>query len=143
VGGRRSRGQWLSVRLVHAFGPHLPAETYAVVPPIGTATTHAVARMVLEEAMATARRTVPDLEISAHLLAGSATPALLDEVRDARLLVLGSGGRRGLSARLHGSVAGDVAVRSPCPVVVIHPVPAVVGTAAGSTSPRSEDQNAR
>jgi len=53
---------------------------------------------------------------------GTAAWALLDQARDAQLLVLGGRGRSGVHALLAGSIAGRVVRHSPCPVVFIHPV---------------------
>ena len=59
--------------------------------------------------------------MTTRLLPATAVPALLGEARDARLLVLGSRGRRGMSGHLRRSVTAQVSARARCPVVVIRP----------------------
>jgi nucleotide-binding universal stress UspA family protein len=116
------------LRVVHAFRPPLAADACGLVAPIDSFyTIRTTAQLVLQDAVNRARSVTPNMEMSARLLAGPATRALLGQARDAQLLVLGSRGRSGLRHRLPGSVAGRVARRSPCPVVVIRPV--VIGSA--------------
>jgi nucleotide-binding universal stress UspA family protein len=51
---------------------------------------------------------------------GSAARVLLDECKDAQLLVVGSRGHGGFYGLLLGSVSAAVAEHAPCPVLVIH-----------------------
>ena len=84
---------------MHAFHPPLPADPYGVVPAMGgLPLAWAGAEQVLARAMARARSVAPDIPVTTRLLQATAVPALLGEARDARLLVLGSRGRRGLRA---------------------------------------------
>ncbi|MFJ3091405.1 universal stress protein [Streptomyces sp. NPDC086838] len=66
-----------------------------------------------------ARRRVPDLDISAEVLAEDAAGALLREGTEAAAVVVGSRGRSGFADLLLGSVALVVAARSRSPVVVV------------------------
>lgn len=52
---------------------------------------------------------------------GPAASVLLDEARDASLLVVGSRGHGGFTGLLLGSVSQQCASHSTCPVVVVHP----------------------
>ncbi len=78
----------------------------------------------------------------ARSLAVEGTPAwkaVIDTAKeqDASLIVLGSHRHAGLGGRLAGSVAGDVAARSPRPVLIIRDHGNPDGHAASETSPAS------
>jgi nucleotide-binding universal stress UspA family protein len=51
---------------------------------------------------------------------GNAAQVLLDETKDAQLLVVGSRGHGGFAGLLLGSVSANCAEHARCPVVVIH-----------------------
>jgi nucleotide-binding universal stress UspA family protein len=72
--------------------------------------------------VARAHSVAPDTRVSARLLTATTAWALLDQARDAQLLVLGGRGRSGVRALLARSITDRVVRHSPCPVVVIHPV---------------------
>ena len=113
--------------------PPLPADPYRDGPASdGIPLAWAGAEQVLAQAMARARSVVPDIHMTTRLLQTTAALALLDEARDACLLVLGHRGLRGLRGLLSRSVAAQVAARAPCPVAVIRP-PVALG--AGSPLP--------
>lgn len=59
--------------------------------------------------------------VTGQLVETSAVTALLEEVRDGDLLVLGSHGRGGLRARLLGSTVNSVLDSAAVPVVVVRP----------------------
>jgi len=110
------------LRVVHAFHPPLPADPYGAVPAMGgIPLARAGAEQVLARAMVRARSVAPDIQVTTRLLPATAAPALLGEARDARLLVLGSRGRRGLRGLLSRSVSAQVSAHARCPVVVIRP----------------------
>lgn len=79
------------------------------------------AEWILTEAKAHAREVAPDIRVIADLFAGPAAPTLLDEARDADLVVVGSRGVGGFRGLLVGSVSATVAAHAPCPVIVVHP----------------------
>ena len=60
-----------------------------------------------------------DVEIERLLIEGAAGSVLLDEARDAELLVVGSRGRGGFAGLLLGSVSQQRAHHASCPVVII------------------------
>lgn len=62
--------------------------------------------------------------VTGQLVETSAVTALLEELRDGDLLVLGSHGRGGLRARLLGSTVNSVLDSAAVPVVVVRPTPA-------------------
>jgi nucleotide-binding universal stress UspA family protein len=76
---------------------------------------------ILIEAEAHARGLAPDIKVTANLFIGPAAPTLLNEARDADLVVVGSRGVGGFRGLLVGSVSATVAAHAPCPVVVVHP----------------------
>ena len=51
---------------------------------------------------------------------GNAAQVLLDETKDAQLLVVGSRGHGGFAGLLLGSVSASCAAHAECPVLVIH-----------------------
>ena len=79
------------------------------------------ARTMLEDALALAQKTEPDLEVHPVLVDADARTALVDASRTARLLVLGSRGRGSVSGLLLGSVSVAVAQLALCPAVVCRP----------------------
>lgn len=77
------------------------------------------AREQLDLAAAAAVRDEPGLDVQQQLIVGSPIPVLAHEARRAQLLVLGDRGLGQVEALLVGSVAGALAPRGPCPVVVV------------------------
>jgi nucleotide-binding universal stress UspA family protein len=110
------------LRLVHAFLPPLPADPYGIVPALGgIPQAWADAEHVLAEAEDRARSVARDIRVSTRLVQATAGPALLDEARDACLLVVGSRGLHGPRSWFSRSVSTQVTARASCPVVVIRP----------------------
>lgn len=72
---------------------------------------------------ASVREALPDTEVEIKLQAIQGTPAgvLVEESRDADLLVVGSRGHGGFVGLLLGSVSQQCAHHAACPVVVVHP----------------------
>jgi nucleotide-binding universal stress UspA family protein len=99
---------------------------------------------VLAAAETAIRRQHPGLEIDLHLLSAAAVPTLIEQTRDAQLLVLGSRGSGGFRGILVGSTAVALVAHGHCPVAVIRgrtpeatpPVdgPVVVGVDGSATS---------
>ena len=59
------------------------------------------------------------IHVHPRLVEKSAVDALLDEAKDADLVVIGSRGRGALGSTLLGSVSHSVAQHAICPVVII------------------------
>lgn len=59
--------------------------------------------------------------VSIRVLSGHASGTIVEEGRDADLLVLGSRGRGGFVGLVVGSVTSGVVNHAPCPVVVVPP----------------------
>ncbi len=75
-------------------------------------------RELLDEAVATLVNTYPDVPATTALLAGEPADELVELSRVAAMLVVGRG-RRGLSARLLGSVAHHVLAHAHCPTALV------------------------
>ena len=94
-------------------------------------------QVVLDAAAATAREAAPDVEVSAEMVSGPPIPTLVEQSRNAEMLVVGCRGRGALARRLLGSVSTALVHHAFGPVVVIrdedpsvpHPAmaPVVVG----------------
>lgn len=86
------------------------------------------AHKVLENAVRDAFRDVP-LPIRTRAIWGRAAHVLIQESKDARMLVLGSRGHGGFAGLLLGSVSAACAAHAECPVLITH-------------SPKTQEQRA-
>ncbi|NEE00649.1 universal stress protein [Phytoactinopolyspora halotolerans] len=132
VNEARLRG--LPVRIVLAtdqpttyqtYTPPLTSETFVVEGPPQT-------KRAIEDfdrAMAYARDRLPAGTLSGVHTPGRATSVLLDEARDAAMVVVGSRGRSTAASALLGSVSATVAAHAPCPAVVVRGPGGLAGTA--------------
>ncbi|MEA3079786.1 MAG: hypothetical protein QOF05_1194, partial [Sphingomonadales bacterium] len=78
------------------------------------------ARKALADAVASvvADKTLPNL--TQVVREGNAAQVLLDETKDAQLLIVGSRGHGGFAGLLLGSVSANCAEHAQCPVLVVH-----------------------
>jgi nucleotide-binding universal stress UspA family protein len=111
-----------SLRIVGAW--EIPAAVYAggLPPTIDPSVFDAFregAETVVREAIAAAKRHQPAVECEGVTVKGQAAEVLLDEGRDADLLVVGNRGRGGFASLLLGSVSQQVVHHAPCPVIVV------------------------
>jgi nucleotide-binding universal stress UspA family protein len=72
-----------------------------------------------DRALAYASSRLPSGMVSGAHMSGDATAHLLDEARQAELVVVGARGRSTLTAAVLGSVSSAVAARAACPVIVV------------------------
>ena len=77
-------------------------------------------RKVLDAALVTARAAAPDIQISTELVAGPSVPTLVEESKDAQMLVVGCRGRGALARGLLGSVSTALVHHALCSVAIIH-----------------------
>ena len=87
---------------------------------LGVRTTEADAAAALDRAVADAAGDRAGL-VDAVAVNDLPAPGLLDQAKDAALMVVGSRGRGGLKGLMLGSVSRTVVERSPIPVVVVPP----------------------
>jgi nucleotide-binding universal stress UspA family protein len=108
------------VRLVHAYTWPVPLVPMAPPPANWSdASLRQAAESVVNEAVAAVR--VDDVSVTGAVASGPAPYALMEEARDAELLVVGHRGRGGFAELLLGSVAATVAAHAPGPVAVVRP----------------------
>ena len=106
------------LRLVYAVN----VATYAggFVPPVGLfEALEAEGRERLAEAEDEIRRGFPELDVRVALRSGHPTPLLIEESREAAMVVIGSRGLGWVSGLLAGSTAVAMAAHAHCPVAVI------------------------
>lgn len=77
------------------------------------------ARASLESIVSHASSERPQVPIEQRVIEGHPATVLVEQARDAELLVVGSRGRGAFTSALLGSVSMHVIHRAPCPVVVI------------------------
>ncbi|HVV20667.1 MAG TPA: universal stress protein [Pseudonocardiaceae bacterium] len=82
-----------------------------------------VGRQQVDDVRAELATSHPDVEVTTEVVFAPATPALIDESRAARMLVLGSRGLGGFTGILVGSHAVALAAHGHCPVAVIRDDP--------------------
>jgi nucleotide-binding universal stress UspA family protein len=76
-------------------------------------------KMLADAALATARTSYPDVPVAAHVTMGSAAAVLVEESKEADLVVVGNRGIGGFRGLLLGSTALRVTARAHCPVVAV------------------------
>jgi nucleotide-binding universal stress UspA family protein len=74
---------------------------------------------VVSESLAGWKDTYPGVPVRSHIVRGDPVVELLDQSRDAGLIVVGSRGRGGFIGLLLGSVSRRVLKRATCPVAVV------------------------
>jgi nucleotide-binding universal stress UspA family protein len=112
-----------AIDVVHAWNMPPVVSPYA---PSGTGISvlDDTARLVLEDALELADLRGLPTPVARTVKCGSAAHSILEEAKDADLIVLGSRGRGGFTSVLLGSVTHQVTHHATCPVVVL---PAVRG----------------
>jgi nucleotide-binding universal stress UspA family protein len=78
------------------------------------------AEAVLDAALRQVANETDDVQVERRIVEGSPAGVLVEESRDADLLVVGSRGRGGFAGLLLGSVSQQCAYHAACPVVIVH-----------------------
>jgi nucleotide-binding universal stress UspA family protein len=108
------------LRIIHAFiwplFNHVSLGPLPSGPP--TSGLRAAAQDIIDEAVHRASTMSPGLMVEAMIHSGAAGPVLLAEAENADLVVVGSRGLGGFAGLIVGSVSGQLAAHSPCPVIV-------------------------
>ena len=136
----------LPLTLVHVENPAAPTWSQAPILEESPEQQEADGRSLLANASTIARDAIADtaqIHIDGELLSSATVPTLVDQSKDAELIVVGSRGRGALSRSFLGSVSSGLIRHAHCPVALIgdgdpqmpHPAPAPVLVGIdGSTS---------
>jgi nucleotide-binding universal stress UspA family protein len=79
------------------------------------------AELALEETLRESLSDTDSVEVERRVVEGPAAGVLVNESRDADLLVVGSRGHGGFTELLLGSVSQQVSHHAACPVVIVRP----------------------
>jgi nucleotide-binding universal stress UspA family protein len=118
---RYAKAMGATIRAVLAW--HYP--TTAGVPPVGitppsvSAEVEQNRRELLDRAIAAAFGDSPEVPIDRRIVYGHAAQVLIDESKDADLLVVGNRGHGAFSGMLLGSVSTHCVTHAACPVTVV------------------------
>ncbi|MDA8197028.1 MAG: universal stress protein [Actinomycetota bacterium] len=79
------------------------------------------AQVLLEGVVKEAKESYPELNIDSKLGEGSPANFIIEESKDAKLVVVGSRGHGGFTGLLLGSVSQQLVHHASTPVVIVHP----------------------
>ena len=109
------------LRVVAAVQGTPPVELWgAPAPPAVSAEELAAARARTESALAAASQSHPEVSAEVVAVPGHPSAVLIQESRDAALVVVGATGVGGFVRTLLGSVSTAVVGRASCPVAIVH-----------------------
>lgn len=117
---QEARRRHAPVKIVHAWS--IPVPPTALGPTVADPSDDALrqaAQVILDEAQAHAAADFPEVSVTADLVLGTPSSALLTESSDAMLVVVGSRGMGSFAELLLGATSLQVAVHAECPVVVV------------------------
>lgn len=90
-----------------------------IIPPGSIEAIAAAAHADLRHAERAVRAVAPDVSVEKEFARTQPIPALIEQSRTARMLVLGASGRGGYTGMLAGSTVASVVAHAHCPVVVV------------------------
>jgi len=115
----------LPLRIVHGYVIPAPYTSMGFAP-VDLAYPMAATRATLADTVTRVRDRYPDLAVETAVIAGSPAGTLVDESREASLVVVGSRGLGGFAGLLAGSVSTQLAAHAHAPLIVVR------GTDAGA-----------
>lgn len=122
-GTEEARLRHLPLTVCHVWGWPYPEIAKS---PDAIDTVRRMAEHLLDRGVMTARCQVPGLTVYRKLVTGTPSAGLLNEGREAGLIVVGSHGSGGFEALAAGSSALQVPAHAQCPVIVYRPAEAVL-----------------
>ena len=130
-----ARRRGMGVRLLHCV-PASVAPMYPAMQPLpGPDALDAAAQPVLDEGVRRAEAALDTAHISTLATVGSPSAMLVEQSKDARMVVVGTRGRGRLLGGLLGSTAYTVTAHAHCPVVVVRVPPGGEEAEGGRTEP--------
>jgi nucleotide-binding universal stress UspA family protein len=111
-----------TLRAIHAIGASYPILGEELVYPVysgGLDELRSAAQTALDATLEEVASGADGVEIERRVVEGAAAWVLVDESRDAELLVVGSRGLGGFAGLLLGSVSQQCAHHAACPVVIV------------------------
>jgi nucleotide-binding universal stress UspA family protein len=106
------------LRIVHGYQVPVPYTTMGFAP-VQLEYPMPATRTMLTETVARVRRDYPTLLVEPALIAGSPAGTLVEESREASLVVVGSRGLGGFAGLLAGSVSTQLAAHAQAPLIVV------------------------
>lgn len=122
IAGRLASALAAPLHVITCLGPsdfYLPQNLHPGGDPASAAELTAIARRLMEQAIDRAFGPERPDHLSALVKAGPPAKVLVEESRNAQLLVVGRRGRGGLLGQLLGSVSAACAAHAHCPVLVV------------------------
>lgn len=109
------------VRIVCAWhvAPPVAYGTVGFVPPIDGESYRRAAEDAVTEAVDALAESIDGVHVERSIVEGPTSDVLIEQAKNADLLVVGSRGHGPLTGLLLGSVSGRVAHLAPCPVVIV------------------------
>lgn len=118
---RTASRRGVALKLVHVLNPPVVMAFPEVPMPAGYLDWQEdEGRKVLDAMTATAREAAPDIEVTTEMISGPSVPTLVEQSKEAALLVVGCRGRGALARALLGSVSTGLVHHALCPVAIIH-----------------------
>ncbi|WP_410169472.1 universal stress protein [Actinacidiphila rubida] len=116
------------LRVVHAFTwPEVHFRPGGTTPAFSDTEIQNAAGTLLSQAAEHARAVAPQVSVATHVIVGGALRVLVDQSRDAQLVVVGSRGTGAFSGLLVGSTGVGLAAHAHCPVLVVRDGPRATG----------------
>jgi len=106
---------------LHAWSDFTVDDLFAAQPPVDWTVVEAKESHLLAQRLAGWREKFPEVDVRKTVIMSGPAHSLIQQGRQARLVVVGSRGRGGLRGMLLGSTSQALLHHSPCPVAVVRP----------------------